>query len=324
MSKGGQTQTQDVDQSTQMDPGSRRFIEDFLRPLGMAGAQTALGQEGSFFEGATDAQRQAMERLGQDLSGVGNFGFSPSQMDPNRAQDFFSPFQDEVVGGVQQDFDRQRQQALTNAAQEATGAGAFGGSRSGILQAQALGDVNRNESQTLASLRNQGFQNAQGLAAREHGLMQNLGFGSAQAAQQGRLAGAGLGLQQAGQQFGMGEHMRQIAQQRRQEPLFRHRQALGFGNMGFGGPTGQSTQGTTTTEQSGGGLFGNLLGAGLTATGLGLPGAIGGLLGIGGGGGGGGFDVSNLLDQEILGGVGAGGLTSFTGASPVLNMAGGG
>ena len=287
MGKGGQKKTQTQNQTTQVDPATRRFVTQFMRPLAQQGALTALGQQGSFFAGPTQAQQQAVNRVGRDLSGTGNFGFSPEQMDPSRAQDFFSPFQDEVVQGVQSDFDRQRQQALNTAAQQATGAGAFGGSRSGILQAQALRDVNQNEASTLAQVRNRGFQNAQGLASQEHQLMQNLGFGSAQAAQQGRLREAGLGLQAAGQQFGMGERLRQIQQQRRQEPLFRQRQALQFANMGFGGPLGQTTRGKTTTETSGGGLFGNLLGAGLTAAGLftgegALAGVFDGLFGGGG------------------------------------------
>lgn len=308
MGKGGKETTQSQDQTSRVDPNTRRFIEDFLRPLGQRGASIAQGQPGSFFAGPTGAQQQALDRMGQDISGAGDFNFSPEQMDPNRAQAFFNPFEDQVVGAAQQNFDRQRQQALNQAAQEATGAGAFGGSRSGILQAQALGDVNRNESQTLAQLRNQGFQNAQQMAAQEHGLMQNLGFGSAQAAQQGRLRGAGLGLQQAGQQFQMGERQRQIQQQRLQEPLFRQRQALQMANSGFGMPTGQTTRGTTTTEESGGGLFGNLLGAGMTAVGAGLNpfGLFGSDGGSGGGSGGSGSrNISPGLmqaGQQFMGG----------------------
>lgn len=296
MSKGGKKQTreqsQTTNQTTQVDPATQRFVTQFMRPLAQSGAGAALGQEGSFFAGPTDAQRQALEQAGADLSGVGDFGFSPSQMDPSRAQDFFSPFQDEVVGSMQQAFDRQRQQAMSQAAQEATGAGAFGGSRSGILQAEALNNVNRNEASQLAQLRNQGFQNAMGMAGQEHQLMQNLGLSSARARQQGALQEAGLGLEQAQQQFGMGEQMRQIEQQQRQEPLFRHQQALQMANLGMGPTlgettTGQTTGSSTTTTQNQGGLFGNLLGAGLTAAGMFTgAGPLAGLLGGGGGGGG--------------------------------------
>lgn len=309
MGKGGKEKTQTTNQTTSIDPQTKRFVTQFLRPLGQQGARTALNNRESFFAGPTDAQRQALGRIGQDLSGAGNFGFSPEQMDPSRAQDFFSPFQDEVVSGLQSDFDRQRQQALTRAAQDATAQGAFGGSRSGILQAQALRDVNQDEASTLAQVRNRGFQNAQGLAAQEHQLMQNLGFGSAEAAQRGRLQEAGLGLQQAGQQFGMGEQLRQIQQQRRQEPLFRQRQALQMANMGMGPILGQTTRGRTTTKESGGGLFGNLLGAGLTAAGLftgggPLAGAAGGLSGLlGGGGGGGGGALPDVTSPGMPGSV---------------------
>ncbi|HET7111723.1 MAG TPA: hypothetical protein VFI41_12700 [Gemmatimonadales bacterium] len=50
------------------------------------------------------------------------------------------------------EFDRQRTQAGLSAADMATKAGAFGGDRSAILQAQLVNGVNQNEASTLAGI----------------------------------------------------------------------------------------------------------------------------------------------------------------------------
>lgn len=287
MGKGGKKTTQTQEQTSSIDPRSRQFIEGFLRPMGKSAARTALGHPGSFFAGPSQAQQDALQRFSQDFSGAGQFGFTPGSFDPSRAQDFFDPFQEQVIGGVQQDFDRQREQAMTRAAQEATQAGAFGGSRSGVLQAEQLRNIGDREAQTLANLRSQGFDRATGRAFDEFGLQQNLGFGAAQARQQGALQGAGLNLQAAGQQFGAGSELQRLAQQRAMEPLFRQRQALQLAQQGFGGPTGGTTNQRQVTKEPGSGLFGNILGIGQVLAGAGALGPIGGAIGglFGGGGG---------------------------------------
>jgi hypothetical protein len=65
-----------------------------------------------------------------------------------------------LVNAIQGDFDRQRQQVGLQADEMATKAHAFGGNRAGLLRSVGLGDVNRNEAQTLAGLRYQGFGDA--------------------------------------------------------------------------------------------------------------------------------------------------------------------
>lgn len=228
----------------QLDPGTQRFVEDFLRPTGRRAANDVMNA-GPLTAGPTDLFRagagglanagqglqEFREGLGDFTPGeirdplvdeegnrisaptaragrVGAFGFTPEDFDFDSIQNFLNPFMDEVVGAQQQTFDRQRQRALDMAAQEATQAGAFGGSRSGILQAEALGGVNRNEAQSLANLRRAGFSEAVGNALGLFGTEQNLGLQTALGAQEGRIAQAQMDTQAAMQNA-------QLAQQNR-------------------------------------------------------------------------------------------------------------
>jgi len=156
------------------------------------------GSGGTGFEVGKIGDGGAMS-IFQNASQRGNpFNFNAGTFDPNRAKSFFSPFQDEVVGGIQANADRQREGAITRGAQEATAAGAFGGSRSGFLQAQNLRDVNQDEASLIANTRNQGFQNAMQQALGAFGTEQATGLGAAQGRAQGRNSLLNAGLQAAG------------------------------------------------------------------------------------------------------------------------------
>jgi hypothetical protein len=173
--------------TTQLDPKTQQYVQQMR---GMAGTYAGDIAKGNYFA-PTNATFQ------QGLGGL---------LDPaGAAQQFMNPFEQQVIGGVQSDFDRQRQGALMGAAQNATSQGAFGGSRSGVLQAQALGDVNRNEASTLAGLRMGGYNNAM-----------NLGMGRSQAL------------------MGAGELERQVQNQQLQNGLFGRNQAMQMMNLGMG------------------------------------------------------------------------------------------
>lgn len=227
MSKGSKTQTV----TTQLDPASQRYVAN-TRAFAQDAARQAAG--GQYFAPATVAFNQGLQAL---------------QNPTVAAQQFFNPFQQNVVSGVQQDFDRQRQQALMAAAQQATGAGAFGGSRSGILQAQALRDINQNEANTLANLRYSGYNNALGMAG-----------------------------QNAQQLLGAGELQRQIQNQLLQNGLFANQQALQMLNLGLG-PVG-----TTQSQSQPRNILGGVLGGAAAGSAFGPVGTIvGGGLGLLGG-----------------------------------------
>lgn len=194
-------------------------LQGVLGQLQGGGFQDALKQasydpQGTGFTPGAIGDGGAMSmfnRIAGQSQGAGNLGFTAGRFDPSRAQEFFSPFENQVVGGIQANADRQREQAMNRAAQEATGSGAFGGSRSAMLQSQALRDVNQDEAAQVANVRNSGFQNAMQQALGAFGTEQATGLGAAQAAMQGRLQDR-AGLLSAGMQAaGLGQQG-QIAQ----------------------------------------------------------------------------------------------------------------
>jgi hypothetical protein len=152
----------------------------------------------------------------------------PQAYDPSSYQAFMDPYQQEVIQGVQGDFDRQRQMAMQSGGQQATAQGALGGSRQAVLQAQMMGDVNRNEAATLAQMRSGGFQQAQQAAMGQHGQMQGLGAQYAGMGLQGQMANQQAGLAAGGQNL-----QAQMANQQAAlgQAGLSVQQGLGFGGM---------------------------------------------------------------------------------------------
>jgi len=103
---------------------------------------------------------------------------------------FYNPFEDQVVGQVQRDFDIARRQEEARQAAQAVGAGAFGGSRAAVTEQQALEGLNRQELDALSRLRTAGYSEA--LSAAQQ----------AQEAQQRRALTGGAYLGNIGQALG--------------------------------------------------------------------------------------------------------------------------
>lgn len=161
-----------------LDPQTQAFLDKY-RQMAMDRAGTPSGVDPGMFTSALGFGSQT------GLGGIDAY------------QD---PYQQQVIGGVQADFDRQRLGATNAARAEATRAGAYGGSRASLLQASALGDVNRAETSTLANLRSQGFNQSADRLLAERQRQTNLGFGGlrylddrAQAQLQGLLPGLQYG-----------------------------------------------------------------------------------------------------------------------------------
>ena len=178
--KGGGTQTPSIFQQAQ---------------AGQAGAMagTAAGM------GYQPAQVQAGQIAGTDLS------------------PYFNPFEQTVVQQSLSDIEQARQMQANQLAAQAQRAGAFGGSRSAILESQANEAAMQQAARTAANLRLGGFQQAQQMAGQDIGRQMQ----AALANQQAGLAGAGQRLAAAGQlgglaqqAFGMGRGLQQdLAQQ---------------------------------------------------------------------------------------------------------------
>ena len=103
---------------------------------------------------------------------------------------FFNPYEEAVVGQVQEDFDKARRVSDIGQAAQAVGAGAFGGSRAAVTQQEALRNLDEAELRALGQLRQQGY--GQALQAAQ----------GAQEAQQRRALTGGSYLGNLGSTFG--------------------------------------------------------------------------------------------------------------------------
>jgi len=130
---------------------------------------------------------------------------------PESFREFMSPYQQEVIDTTRQELERQLQ---AQQAQLGAGAGAaFGGGRFGIAQGELAARGAQGIAQTLAGLRQTGFEQARQAAA--NALQQQLALGQAATGQAGQnlallqpglqaqLAGSQAAQQQAGQNVGL-------------------------------------------------------------------------------------------------------------------------
>ena len=208
-------------------------------------------------------------------AGTGVAGYQPfldqaaAYSGPQAFQSFMSPYQQQVIDTTLTEFDRQTALGVPQLAANAINAGAFGGGREGIAQAEYANTAARNRAALQAQLLGQGFTQANQLA--QQGFEQQRNLASLQPSlaasgvQQLGAAGTGnLAFQQA--QLDAAQQRNQLAYQ---EPLSRI-QAFGSGIAS------QASGSPTTTQQIGmggaGGGVGPLsqaLSAGLSAYGLG-------------------------------------------------------
>jgi hypothetical protein len=159
----GKSRRQTETQTSRVDPATAAYINAYRQ----------RAQQGN---GAAPWINQ----YGQTAQGLaGNLDFA-SQTGLQGLDQFMNPYMDSVIAGVQSDFDRQRALAQNAAADQATRAGAFGGDREAILRANALNDVNRNETQALSGLRSQGYTDAVNQLLAQRGLSANLGLAGMQ------------------------------------------------------------------------------------------------------------------------------------------------
>ncbi len=177
-----------------------------------------------------------------------------------------SPYQQQVIDLAMGDIQRQADIARTGAQERAIRAGAFGGSRSALLESESQRPYAEKMARTAAGLRQSGFQQAQAAAERDLARQQQLGVFGAGQEQQRALQQAQLG-QQAGI-FGA-----ELGQQRRmqQAQLQQQRQLGGLDIAGRAALAQPQLEMQARAQRSG--LLGGL--AGQQLQGLGLLGGIG-------------------------------------------------
>lgn len=172
MAKGPTTTSSST---TMLNPATQAALDDYMR--------RSAESHGSF-------QKLAMPGgpLGDAL------GFA-SKTGLEGVEDYFNPYQDEVIGSTRDDFAHQRGVVGRSADDDVVKSGAFGGNRAGVYRAVAESGVNRDEASTIARLRAGGWQDAVAQLLGERGRIGNLyqqNVGNADAAL-GRM-GYGLGF----------------------------------------------------------------------------------------------------------------------------------
>jgi hypothetical protein len=99
----------------------------------------------------------------QQIGGL-NFATGPQQLTPGQmAEPFMNPYMSQVIDATRGEYDHMRGQALTSANQQATQAGAFGGSRHGIMAGARLGEIDRAQGSQIAGMLQGGYQSALGM-----------------------------------------------------------------------------------------------------------------------------------------------------------------
>jgi len=175
---------------------------------------------------------------------------------PTAYQAYMSPYQQDVISETLKEFDIQAQKGIPALRAQAIQAGAFGGGREGIAQAEYASTSDRNRAALQAQLLQQGFGQAQQLAAQGFGQQQQLAAGQMGLAQAApalvgqQIAGlTGLGAQQEARTQAQLEAQRQLAYQQAYQP-YQATQALGQGVMGLISGYPAQTQQTITPSPS--------------------------------------------------------------------------
>lgn len=132
------------------------------------GAQGAQGGQPSVYQQAAGGQAAAMAGTGMGMA------YNPQQVQAGQLANtnlsaYGNPYENQVVQQSLQDINQYAQQQGNQLAAQAQAAGAFGGSRSAILESQANEAALQQAARTAAGLRQQGFQNAQNMAMQDIG-----------------------------------------------------------------------------------------------------------------------------------------------------------
>ena len=207
-------------------------------------ARGISGQVGRAQEGAGEATQRARAETaaaGRDLRSAGQMGRGTAlegieqlrgtgeEYDPSSAGRYMDPFNRDVIEAQQAEIARLGEQQKRDARSQQVKAGAFGGSRGAIQEAEIGRNVLQQQAKTGAELRSQGFQQAQQQAQQAFEQAQGRRQQAAQLTGQLGQAGAQTGISAAGQAGQLGLSAEQLAQ----------RGALEGGQLGMSGQMNQ-------------------------------------------------------------------------------------
>jgi len=201
---------------------------------GLGGFTPYIQQGGNMMQGGYGAQQQGVGALpmaqqfygqGAGLVGQGTgmygqaagmTGRAADMFAPGAAQQFYNPYEDQVVQSTIDQMNQQNAQQGQSDRARAVSSGAFGGSRGRLMEQEREKAFGRGMTQAVGGLRQQGYQQAQ-QAAQQAGqglgtLGSNIGqFGQGLGALGGQLGNFGQGItSMAGQYGNLGQGMGQM------------------------------------------------------------------------------------------------------------------
>src|SRR5210317_779476 len=238
---------------------------------GVQGPQAATIQQTPTFGGATIQQIQ-----GPQAAQIG--GVSTPQFKGLLGADigaYQSPYTEQVIEQSMADIQRQADIARRQAQSQAIGAGAFGGSRSALLETESQRPYIEQQARTAAGLRQAGFEQAQRAAESDIARQQQMAMFApelelrARQQQAGLLGGVGAEqMARLGQLGQIGLQQQQLQQMGLQVPYEEFQRALAYGPQQFGllaAGQGVTTPTTTTKQKTG---LGDILGTAAQLYGL--------------------------------------------------------
>ena len=159
-----------------IEAAGKTYLEDLSSAVGdFKGADLSKVYGAQNVAGLDPLQKRAIKEL---ESGIGAYEpyiqAAGAATGPTGYQQFMSPYQQDVINATLGEYDLQAQKGLGSIAQNAVAAGAFGGSRMGVQEAEYMAGSDRNRAALQAQLLGQGFTQANQLAQQQFGNQMNL------------------------------------------------------------------------------------------------------------------------------------------------------
>ena len=232
----------------------------------LGGAQGMYGQGAGMVGRGADVLGQAQGMYGQGAGlvgqGTGMYGLGTqmtgqaAQMyDPYAAQQFYNPYEQDVVQQTLRDLERTNLQQGTADRARAVSSGAFGGSRGRLMEQERERAFGRGAAEAVGGIRQAGYAGAQQAAQRAGQGLGVLGgqlgqFGQGLGALGGQLGQFGQGLTSTGGQYGQlggqlgqfGQGLGAIGGQYGQLGQAMGQAGTGFGQLGMTGQQGLMNQ----------------------------------------------------------------------------------
>ena len=216
-----------------IEAAGKTYLEDLTSAIGGIKGLDVSKLYGPQFVAGPSQFQQTAETLAGGLGGYQPYlQAAAASTGPTAYQQYMSPYQQDVIDTSLREYDIQAQKGLPQLAAQAIGAGAFGGGREGVQRAEYQATSDRNRAALQAQLLQQGFGQAQQLAAQNY--QQQMGLASAVPNLLGQQIASysTLGAQQQAQEQARLQAQQNLAYQQAYQPL-QAAQTLGSGVMGL-------------------------------------------------------------------------------------------